>query len=569
MTSAPGSRSTAFRLTISRRLALLVGAAIMLMLCGFAFQLTALRHTLIDERRTTIRNEVQTAVSTVRAFVAEAAAGRLSEAEAQERARAVLRSMRFGDGDYFFVYRFDGVNVVHGLKPEREGKNFMDQVDSNGVRLNANVIEAAKAGGGYTEFTFPRAGSDTPTPKLAYAAPVPEWQWAVGSGVYFDDVDAIFAARVYNVLAIVAAILALLGACSWWLARGLVKPVQALTGAMARLAAGDTTAEIPATGRADEVGEMARAVGIFKDSMMETRKLREDQEQQKAGAAAQQKAALIRMADDFDAGVGRIVDTVASTATAMQGAAQSLSATAEEASRQATTVAGAATEASSNVQSVATAAEELSASISEIGRQVAQSSAIAVKAVDQAQRTNSTVQSLAQSAHTIGEVVGLIQEIAGQTNLLALNATIEAARAGELGKGFAVVASEVKSLASRTAKATEEIASQIASIQGATGEAVTAIQSIGGTIEQINEIASAIAAAVEQQGAATKEIANSVSQVAAGTNAVSSNITGVTQASGQVGTAATQVLSSASQLSQQSERLKMDVARFLDSVRAA
>src|SRR4030081_2643237 len=192
MTSAPRLRFISFRLTISRRLALLVGAAALLMLCGFAVQLSTIRGPLHLDGPVAIRNEVQTAISIARAFTAEAAAGRLSEAEAQERARMTLRSMRFGEGDYFFVYRYDGVNGVHGLKPEREGKNFIDQVDSNGVRLNANVIAAAQAGGGFTEFIFPRAGSDAPSPKLAYPAPVGEWQWAFGTFLASADVDTLF-----------------------------------------------------------------------------------------------------------------------------------------------------------------------------------------------------------------------------------------------------------------------------------------------------------------------------------------------------------------------------------------
>jgi methyl-accepting chemotaxis protein len=347
------------------------------------------------------------------------------------------------------------------------------------------------------------------------------------------------------------------------------RPLVAMTESMTQLAGGNTSVEIPSLGRGDEVGAIARSVQVFKDNMIEAERLRGEQERLKAEAAAEQKAALDRMATSFEESVGGIVGAVASASSEMHGAAQSLSATAEEASRQATTVSSAAAQATANVQTVAAAAEELSASIAEIARQVSQSSQIATRAVDEARHTDGTVQSLAQAAEKIGEVVGLIQSIAGQTNLLALNATIEAARAGEAGKGFAVVASEVKQLATQTAKATDEIAAQIGAIQSATSEAVGAIQSIGGTIERINEITGAIASAVEEQGAATREIAGNVQQAATGTNEVSSNIAGLTQASTEVGAAATEVFGFSNRLSTQSERLKQELESFLGKMRAA
>jgi methyl-accepting chemotaxis protein len=367
-------------------------------------------------------------------------------------------------------------------------------------------------------------------------------------------------------LGMLVVILAVLGLVA---SRIVGRPLVAMTELMGQLAAGNTDIEVPGLDRGDEVGAMARSVQVFKNSMIEAERLRGEQERLKAEAAAERKAALERTAAAFEESVGSIVGAVASASTEMEGAAQSLSATAEEASRQATVVSSAATQASANVQTVATAAEQLSASIGEIARQVTQSSRIATQAVEEAERTNETVQSLAQAAEKIGAVVGLIQDIAGQTNLLALNATIEAARAGEAGKGFAVVANEVKALATQTAKATDEIAAQIGAIQGATGEAVTAIRHIGGTIEQLNEIAGAIASAVEEQGAATREIAGNVQQAATGTSEVSSNIAGLTQASGDVGAAATQVFTASTELSRQSDRLKQELAEFLDKLRAA
>jgi methyl-accepting chemotaxis protein len=362
----------------------------------------------------------------------------------------------------------------------------------------------------------------------------------------------------------------LLGAAlAWLIGRGVSGPVTRMCDAMRKLAAGDHSVAIPALGRKDEVGQMADAVEIFKNNMIETERLRAEQEEMKRQAEIDKKVLMNKLADDFESGVRTSLDTLASAATEMRATSQGMSATAEETSAQATTVAAAAEQASVNVQTVASATEELSSSVAEIGRQVTQSTKIAGEAVIEANRTNTTVQGLSAAAQKIGDVVKLISDIASQTNLLALNATIEAARAGDAGKGFAVVASEVKSLANQTAKATEEISAQVAAMQGATVEAVEAIKSIGGTIRAINEIATTIASAVEEQGAATQEIARNVHEAAQGTGQVSSNIVGVNQAAGETGAAANQVLLSAEELGKQAETLRRDVDRFVANIRAA
>ncbi|MEQ5777790.1 MCP four helix bundle domain-containing protein [Thalassospira sp. NFXS8] len=350
--------------------------------------------------------------------------------------------------------------------------------------------------------------------------------------------------------------------------RGISSPILAITDAMRTLAEGDKSVEIPGQDHKDEIGNMADAVLIFKENMIKAAELAENEQQ--AQKRRQRRTEMIdKLTTDFDADVSAVLKTVASAATEMQATAQSMTATAEETSRQSTAVAAASDQASNNVQTVASAAEELSASINEISHQVSQSARISTKAVNDAEHTNAQIQGLAQAAHKIGEVVNLINDIANQTNLLALNATIEAARAGEAGKGFAVVAAEVKNLASATARATDEITSQITGIQNETRDAVTAIQSIGGTIAQINEIASNIASAVEQQGAATQEITRNVQQASSGTSEVSQNISGVTEAASSTGAAAEQVLAASGELSEQSEVLRSRVEQFLLAVKAA
>ncbi|KRR15554.1 chemotaxis protein [Bradyrhizobium lablabi] len=350
----------------------------------------------------------------------------------------------------------------------------------------------------------------------------------------------------------------------------IARPMRALSVSMEELAGGNFAVVLPGLGRKDELGAVAGAVEKFK--VVSEQKARDEAEAKMKLdqiAAQQRKAEMVRLADSFEAAVGEIVETVSSASTELEASAGTLTATAERAQQVTTMVAAASEEASTNVQSVASATEELSSSVNEISRQVQASARMAGEAVDQARVTNDRVSELSKAAARIGDVVELINTIAGQTNLLALNATIEAARAGEAGRGFAVVASEVKALAEQTAKATGEIGQQITGIQGATQESVSAIKEISGTIERLAEIASTIAAAVEEQGAATQEISRNVQQAAEGTQQVSANITDVQRGAGETGSASAQVLSAAQSLSADSNRLKLEVGNFLDTVRAA
>ncbi len=351
-------------------------------------------------------------------------------------------------------------------------------------------------------------------------------------------------------------------------AGAIIRPVNALTKSMRRLADGDRQTEIPALSQKDEVGEMARAVDVFKQNAIEMDRLRAEQDRQKKAAEEDRRKGMHALADNFDHSVGGVMRQVLSSVTDLETTAQNMSTIADETMRQATAVAAASQEASTNVQTVASAAEELSASIQEISRQVAQSTKVAHGAADEAERANAMVQGLAEAANRIGEVVHLINDIASQTNLLALNATIEAARAGDAGKGFAVVANEVKSLANQTAKATDEISQQISAVQGATQNAVSAIESITKVIGEVNQISTAIASAVEEQGAATQEIARNVQEASGATAEVTSHIAGVTQGAEKTGGSASHVLIAAEGLSRETEQLRQQVDGFLSGVKA-
>jgi methyl-accepting chemotaxis protein len=371
---------------------------------------------------------------------------------------------------------------------------------------------------------------------------------------------------ILSALAFAAVALATVGVFVIW--RSVTRPLTAITRVTAEVAGGAANVEIPHRERSDEIGALARSIGVFQDAMTRNIELAQTVARD-AEVRAQQQEKMSAEISSFGAEIEKTVSDLAEISEQMLGASGHLAEVADDASERTNGAASSSSEASDNVRDIAAAAEELTASVMEINRQVNQSKVIAEKAVGEAERTNSEINGLDQAAKRIGDVVKLITAVAEQTNLLALNATIEAARAGEAGKGFAVVASEVKALAGQTAKATEEISAQIDAMQQATVRSVDAIGSIQRIIVEVGEITTTIAAAVTEQGAATQEIARSADTASRRTRDTADEVARVGQATDATRTEAASVKAVAENLGRSARGIRSQVEKFLQNLRAA
>ncbi|MDB5616345.1 methyl-accepting chemotaxis protein [Tardiphaga sp.] len=528
-----------------------------------------LHERMLQDRVAKLKGVVEMATEQASALEAQVLAGKMTRDDAMARFRDAGRGMWFDDHKaYVAIVNFDGIWFTNAGVPKIEGGRGSTMPD--GRYVSDNLTAAVKSSDeGVTTYDYPKPGTTEALPKMTFVKKFVPWKLIITAGVWIDDLEADYRAVVYRLAGYGMVLLLITSGLILLLSRNISLSLTGLKDKMERLVGGDLSVDISEASRSDEVGEMAKAVQVFKNNAVAMQAMQAEQKELGAQAERQKKQLMREMADGFEARIGGIVGAVSGAAAAMQSTAQTMSVNAESTQQRTSAVAAGAEESTVNVQTVAAASEELAASISEIGRQVTQASVVARKANEESEKTNASVAGLADAAQKIGEVVAFITQIASQTNLLALNATIEAARAGDAGRGFAVVASEVKSLATQTSKATDDIRAQIETIQAETADAVAAIKRISMTIVEVNDISTTIAASMHQQGAATQEITRNVQEAADSAKHVSENINGVSEAVEATGQAASGLLGEADRLAAQARTLQAEVSDFLATVRAA
>jgi len=556
-------------LSIGKRVFLIVIAAVVGMLVAGTVGVLALRENLLRDRQDKAKEVVVIAHQIIGHYHGLAAKGRLEEREAQEQAKAMLGRLRYGVDDYFWINDTSPTMIVHP-NAALIGKDMTDFKEKGGQYLFREFVRlATSAGEGFVPYLWPKAAGGPPVAKTSYIKLFKPWGWVVGSGVYLDDVDEIFATKAALIGGIILVVLSVVVVLSVAISRTVTRPIKAMTRAMRQIAGGDLSVEIPVPKIKDEVAEMGAALAVFKDNALEMRRLHAETEQIRLDTESNQRRQLVEMADSLEANVRSAVREVTDGSERIVATAMRMGKKMGTSSEQSMMAADASERTIANIQSLAGAAEKMSATFGETSRHVEQSASIARQAMTDAEATNQQVATLASAADKIGQVVGIINSIASQTNLLALNATIEAARAGEAGRGFAVVATEVKSLAGQTAKATEEIASLVSGIQDSTRRANEAIAQIWRTINSLNEIAGGVSQAIGVQGDITREMTGRVQEILSDASVFSNRFSMVAQTSARSYASAIQVIWRAKDIARPTGSLIGEVTVFLQGLRGA
>jgi methyl-accepting chemotaxis protein len=560
------------RLSLSQKLLLITAVFSTVLIGTTSFMLFDMRAGMIEDRKAKLRALVETAVNTVNRYGDLAAAGKMPVDEAQKVALATLAGMNFDGKNYFIVFDRGGILKMHPTRKDDIGHDMLDPKSDTSTNyvgyLKAANTEAPLEG--FTVFVGRRPGSTVnDTQKLFLSTFDKHWGWIVTTGLFLDDVNATFLNRAAWVAGAVVAGLALSLLLTMMLGRSITRPLNRTINALEDLGAGRFDTDVTDDGSKTEIGRLNRAFVQFRDKMREAEALRARQNDAERQVETDRREAMARVADEFDAAVGSVVESLFTEIKRTAETVAQLSRSAEASASGTERVDGAASSVSENIQTVAAAAQELSASINEIGRQVHMTRDIAQQTRSISIQTEHRVAALSDSVEAIGSIIEIINGIAEQTNLLALNATIEAARAGEAGRGFSVVASEVKALASQTTKATEDIRKNIEAVREATRSAVDAVREISTSINGLDESAGTIAAAVEEQNAATSEISRNTTLTAEQTRAITQTISEVARSVSGTDKAAREVQEYSGQMRSRFEDMRHEVQAFLGRIRAA
>ncbi len=466
--------------SVSRRLAYIIGSALFGILALVVANVFSERQLIMDERKASVRQNVEVAHGVLQHFHALAQAGKLSDADARQQAAATLQALRYSGSEYFWINDMQPRMVMHAIKPELNGKDLSENKDPTGKRLFVAFVDVVKnQGSGFVDYLWPKPGSDNPVPKLSYVKGFQPWGWVVGSGVYVDNVESSVFQRAAVFAAAAGLLAAALGVFGWFTTRALMaqlggEPHQAMS-ATRQLAAGNLAVDIPV--RPGDTGSLLHAIATLRDNF--------------AGIVAQ-----VRQAST-------------SVATASAEIAQGN------------------LDLSQRTEQQAAALEQSAASMEELGSTVKQNAAnarhandlastaaqVASRGGDAVNHVVSTMRGINDSSRKIADIIGVIDGIAFQTNILALNAAVEAARAGEQGRGFAVVASEVRSLASRSAEAAKQIKALIGDSVGRVQEGTAQVDAAGETMAKVVTHIQEVAALMGQITTASAEQSDGVAQV--------------------------------------------------------